>query len=167
MLVLAIDPGCAESAYVLTDEEKKPLRFGKVENEDMLAVITGARFEFPNVRIEVVIEMVSGYGMPVGREVFETCVWIGRFFQLAGDAELVLRSDVKLHVCGRRSAKDGNVRLALIDGFAKHDFKTGKGTKKNPDWFYGFRADVWQAYALAVTYVDQNGERRKNGGENE
>jgi hypothetical protein len=162
MIILAIDPGCAESAYVLADEEKKPLRFGKVGNGEMIEIVAKMRSDFPNVRVKVVIEMVSGYGMPVGREVFETCVWIGRFFQFAGDAELVLRSDVKLHVCGRRSAKDGNVRLALIDRFAKHDFKTGKGAKKNPDWFYGFRADVWQAYALAVTYIDQNGEHRKS-----
>ena len=28
------------------------------------------------------------------------------------------------------------------------------GTKAEPGWFYGFRADVWQAYALAVYVAD-------------
>ena len=39
MIVLAIDPGNIESAYVLMDDHYKPLQFGKVGNEDMLDII--------------------------------------------------------------------------------------------------------------------------------
>jgi hypothetical protein len=138
----------------------RPLEFGKVKNDIMRDIV---KKESVARMAQVVVEMISSYGMPVGREVFETCVAIGRFVEIAGDAKLVSRAEVKLHVCGSARAKDGNIRTALIDRFATHDLKNGKGTKKNPDWFYGFRADVWQAYALAVTHIDRIGlkEERK------
>jgi hypothetical protein len=52
-------------------------------------------------------------------------------------------------------AKDGNIRQALIDRFGP------VGTKKNPGWFYGFSGDVWQAYAVGVTYADMQKDNRE------
>ncbi|HIS93062.1 MAG TPA: hypothetical protein IAA84_08630 [Candidatus Alectryocaccomicrobium excrementavium] len=159
MLILAIDPGTTQSAFCLMrTEDQSCVQFGIRANAELPGTVLE---EYPVGR--VVIEMVASYGMPVGREVFETCVWIGRFAQIAEDwympVDFVYRRDVKLHLCGSAQANDANIRHALIDRFAVHDLKNGKGTKKNPDWFYGFAKDVWAAYAVGVTYIDRKDEK--------
>ena len=150
MKVLAIDPGNRQSAWCMIDGETlKPLSFGKDENQVVLDAVQHLSYD------SIVIERVASYGMAVGRDVFETCEWVGRFTQAARvPPDYVYRQEEKLHICGDSRAKDTNIRRALIDRFAQNDLKNGKGTKKNPDWFYGFSADVWQAYAVAVTYVE-------------
>ena len=102
--------------------------------------------------------MVASYGMPVGRDVFETCIFIGRMLEhiKKDNYSYIYRKEVKINLCGRTSgANDTTVRKALINRFAKFDFRSGKGTKKNPDFFYGFKADVWASYAVGVTYLDK------------
>lgn len=91
--------------------------------------------------------------MPVGREVFDTCVWIGRFIQAVAeygkDYEYIYRKEEKMNLCGSMKAKDSNIRQALIDRFGV------VGTKKEQGWFYGFKADIWSAYAVGTTYLDK------------
>lgn len=150
MTILAIDPGDKQSAYCFIDsEDLRPLRFAKAENAEVLLVLQLEKYDL------VVIERLASYGMPVGRNVFETCEWVGRFTQAAQKpVGYIYRQDEKLHLCHDSRAKDANIRRALIDRFATHDLKNGKGTKKNPDWFYGFSADVWAAYAVGITYTE-------------
>jgi hypothetical protein len=155
MKILAIDPGNEESAYVLMDEDYKPLEFGKVPNKDIFAVIGNSGMETE----EVAIEMIASYGMAVGKEVFETCVWIGRFkqacaYMFAKRVDYVYRKDVKINLCGQTKAKDSNIIQALKDRFG------GKGTVKDKGWFYGFKKDIWQAYAVGVTYLDKQEEKK-------
>lgn len=152
--VLAIDPGNVESAWCVIDADTyRPQSFAKQPNADVLDVCEYA--------MPVAIEMIRSYGMAVGAEVFETCVWIGRFIERHETwhapltPALVYRADVKLHHCHSSKAKDSNVRQALVDRFAPGQPNHGKGTKAEPGWFYGFRADVWQAYALAVYVADE------------
>lgn len=141
MKILAIDPGCTESAYVII-EDYKPIKFGKVSNYEMLDII------HMDIYPLTVIEMIASYGMAVGKEVFETCVWIGRFTEVSCGTEYIYRKDVKMNLCGQTKAKDTNIRQALIDRFGV------VGTIKNKGFFYGFKADIWSAYAVGVTYLD-------------
>lgn len=155
MRVFAIDPGNVESAYCVIDGDTLgPLKFDKVENAELLELVRHDR-----LRADViVIERVASYGMAVGKEVFETCEWVGRFTEAAHaqdfQVEYIYRKDEKLHICQDSRAKDANIRRALIDRFARHDLKNGRGTKKSPDFFYGFRADIWAAYAVAITWAE-------------
>jgi hypothetical protein len=94
------------------------------------------------------IEAIASYGMPVGAEVFNTCIFVGRFQQAWRNPDavkLIYRRDVKLFLCGSARAKDGNIRQALID-------KLGPvGTKAAPGPLYGVKSHAWAALAVAVT----------------
>lgn len=157
MKIFAIDPGNEYSAYCVIDRETlRPLEFAKLTNDELYDLIRGRRFDETD---QAVIEMIESYGMAVGKEVFETVYWIGRFYETLKHKctilpERLYRKEEKLHICHDTRAKDTNIRVALIDRFAQHDFKNGKGTKKDPDWFYGFKADCWAAYAVAITFAE-------------
>lgn len=153
MRLLAIDPGTTESAYVVMDENYKPIEAKKLPNADVRQRLLELNPD------HVFIELIGHYGtgMPAGQTVFDTCIWIGRFVEilLERDPELVKRVPVKVHHCGSPRAKDTNVRQALVDRFTPNAPNMGKGTRAKPGWFYGFRADVWQAYAVGVYGLDK------------
>ena len=159
MRILAIDPGNIESAYVIIDHktyEPEQYDFGKVDNEELMRMIEVINLY--DVK-RAVIEKIASYGMPVGEEVFDTCIWTGRFVQALDErnipTELVKRYEVKINLCHDTRAKDANIIQALVDRFTPGASNRGKGTKQAPGWFYGFKADIWQAYALGVTYIDR------------
>ena len=102
--------------------------------------------------------MVAAYGMPVGAEVFETCVWIGRFHQealtLTRNIKYITRNQVKHNICYSSKANDATIKQALVDRFARGQRNHGKGTKKAPGFFHGFKKDIWSAFALGITFLD-------------
>lgn len=159
MKILAIDPGSKESAWLIYDENRqRPINFDISENEAFLMDIIGDEIVGLPATFTC-IEMIASYGMPVGKDVFETCIWIGRFIQAVDSTylestETVYRKDVKLHLCHNMRAKDPNIRQALIDRFGPGREKA-IGTKKNPGPLYGIKRDLWSALALAVTYADR------------
>jgi hypothetical protein len=155
-MILAIDPGNIETGFCLINDNYTIIEKGKWKNEDLLAYIYN---DLPSL-CDVVIEMVASYGMAVGQTVFDTCVWIGRFHEASLNsvrrASKIYRKDIKMNICGQTRAKDSNIRQALVDRFSydRHKAKGGKGTKSDPGFFFGFKSDIWAAYALGVTYLD-------------
>lgn len=158
MQILAIDPGNIKSGYVIAEYNEtditKVLQVGKLDNDDLMQIIAESG------NIDFAIEMIAGMGMTVGKEVFDTCVWIGRFWERAltrnyRTMEYIYRREEKLCLCGSPRAKDANIRQALVDRYAPAQSGYGKGTKKHPGFFYGFSADMWAAMAVATTYYDK------------
>lgn len=147
--ILAIDPGSEQSAYVLLADHI--VEVGLVENQVCLWRVCELAEQSD---VQVVCEKIESYGMPVGREVFDTVFFTGRLYEaLRGGLEFVPRKDVKLALCGQLRAKDGNIIQALKDRFG------GKPTKAQPNPFYGgykLKADEWQALALAVVVRDSH-----------
>lgn len=146
MKILAIDPGSTESALVLWDGSQI-LDHRKEPNEDIISHIILLKYDV------LAIEAIASYGMPVGKEVFDTCIWTGRYIQTAVNHqrpyELIPRREVKLHLCNSVRAKDANVRQALIDRVGP------QGKKAIPGPTYGIKADEWAALGLALTAYHQ------------
>ncbi len=157
-MILAIDPGNIESGVVVLNEDYSIEFKEKMLNEHVIGLV----FKMSQEKCidHIVIEMVASYGMAVGQTVFDTCVWIGRFYQIGivngNPVSKIYRKDIKMNICGQTRAKDSNIRQALVDRFSydRHKAKGGKGTKSDPGFFFGFKSDIWAAYALGVTYLD-------------
>lgn len=145
-ILLAIDPGPTESAYVKLSQSRV-IECGKVSNEEMLQIVRDSSQQ-------IAVEMIASYGMAVGAEVFETCVMIGRICEAAGFEPIrVKRIEVKSHICHSAKANDANMRQAIIDRYGGKDVAIGK--KANPGPLYGVSGDVWAALAVGLTVLDQ------------
>lgn len=154
-MILAVDPGTTKSGFVILDEGHVTSS-GVLSNREALEMVAGHAGT-------VAIEMVASYGMAVGKDVFETVRWIGRFQQASRDPEavrLVYRRDVKLHLCGSAKAKDANVRQALLDLFpGSGGGKTPQiGTKAARGPLYGVSSHAWSALAVAMTALSRRAE---------
>jgi hypothetical protein len=149
MNILAIDPGTTETAYVvLVDDEIA--EFEKDENEEVRQRV--AQLLDKKLVDHVVIEMVKSYGMRVGADIFETCVYIGELKRTAEDRGATVhrmgRKEVVLEVCRSPRASDGDVIQAMKDRWGE------PGTKKTPGATYGIKDDIWQALGLATAFKD-------------
>lgn len=163
--ILAIDVGTVDSGYAIMRFDKddiKLLSFGKIANEALMQIIKNNGYD------QLVYEQFQSFGMAIGESTIESILWNGRLIQAAIDrgipVDRIYRKEEKLFLCNTLRAKDANIRQALIDRYAKTDKKNGKGTKKEPDVFFGVKKDVWSAIAVGVTWREKMEEK---GGEKE
>ncbi len=156
MKLLCIDPGTKKSGAVIFNGEEIIESYPEIDNHELLEKID---YDFMYDCEKLAIEMVASYGMAVGKEVFETCVWIGRFLQLFGQihTERIFRKDVKLCLCNSMRAKDTNIRQAILDRFpATGGGKTPQvGIKKQPGPLFGVSKHAWAALAVGITYFEE------------
>ena len=148
--LLAIDPGTFKSGWVMLVDGQITAA-GVSANTELLDMIT--TLAPPCISIE----WIQSMGMAVGQEVFETCMWVGRFIQLAPKTTQIIRvprTQVKLHHCGSARAKDPNVSAAVREKYGQ------KGTKREPGYFYLVSSHAWQAFAVGA-YVMEGAEGAK------
>jgi hypothetical protein len=157
--IFAIDPGPERSAYVEYDPTNtlSPIfGWGHVSNRELLLEVGD---EQPR---DGVIEVMQSYMLRVGKSVFDTCEWIGRFdlrwYEVHAERWLyrLTKPEVSLYLCGRRNAKKPDLNGALYQKFGGSR-RAAVGIKKAPGPLYGLTGDhVWDALALAVTWHEQN-----------
>ena len=153
--ILGIDPGTKHSAWIRY-EDGRPVRSEMgIENNSKLLTMLRHR-DWPGSPT-LAIEWVESFGMAVGREVFETTYWIGRFLEAwlnqGGAAVRIGRRDIKLHLCGQVRANDANIRAALIDRYGASRSEA-IGLKGDQGPLYGVKAHIWSALAVAVTAAE-------------
>ena len=146
-LLIAVDPGPADCGVAI-------FRDGIYSSSSICTSDSMvAAWSYPtDVQCTYVIEMIGHYGkgMPVGAEVFHTCVWIGRFLQAWGPnrCHLVLRASIKARLCGTVAARDANVRQVIIDRLG------GPAARKKGGILHGVKADAWQAIAVGLAWLE-------------
>ena len=158
--IIAIDPGTTHSAVLAWSCGVVENKTGFFENKMVGDVI--ADLVVPEEGFTLVIEGIQSYGKPVGQETFDTCVWIGRFIEiarrnLADHHHLIYRPAIKAIVCGTTQSTDADVRASLLRLFpATGGGATPQvGTKAQPGPLYAISGHLWSALAVAVAFSAQ------------
>jgi hypothetical protein len=148
--ILAIDPGPRFSAYVELAGVRILAR-GKVGNLELLKLVREREPHGP-----LVVEMVAPYGRVVGRHVFNTCVWVGRYLEAwRGVGRLLTRQEVKKALGMRMQSTDADVRAMRIERWGG---KVSRRPRDVPEPLRGVTGDQWAALAVAVAWKTLHGE---------
>ena len=150
MIVVGIDPGDTQSAYAIVCQDYSVAEAAKVDNESLTDVLKGASV----CNSQVVVEGIQSYGMPVGRNVFDTCYQIGRILQICDDLGLPWtiynRPEYTKAICGVQKISDSVLRQALLLRF-------GGDKKGEPLNKLKGSTDKRSAFAIAAYHLDVTG----------
>lgn len=153
-LIVAVDPGNMKSAYVVMDRQRKIVTHGKIENMLLRALLTDLSDHSAVSRM--VIESPRPRGQQVTWQLFQTCQWIGRFIE-AWHPKPYIEADrrkVKYHLTESVKSTDAQVRAALMGMWGGKDIAVGSKKSGHLGPLYGMKADIWQALAVGVTFVE-------------
>jgi hypothetical protein len=162
VIVIAIDPGHKESAFVSfngTSIVNKDI----LDNEEMLVRLDQAKESARHYDGDVVLvtEQMQMFATAhgVGVEVFDSVFWAGMFTQAWKPRrwDRILRSKVRGHLGAIRGG-DAAVRQALIERFGPYK-EQAIGLKKTPGPLFGVKSHEWSALAIAVVWYDVNGHK--------
>lgn len=149
-----IDPGTTQSALIVWTSDG---RISQIidDNEKIRTLLRRQMTPCEVQDFHVYIEMIQCMGMAVGKETFQTVLWIGRFVEVLYDnakghhySTLIPRNNVKHAMCGSSKAKDANIAQSVRDKVGE------KGSKRAPGPTHGVSSHGWQALAVAVTGLE-------------
>lgn len=153
MIILAIDPGTTESAWVVYDSSGTVILHGFEPNDQLLQALSKLSMSCSFIACEE----IACYGMAVGKEVLDTVRFTGRLQERSSlidvPFKLITRREVKMFLCGSMQASDSNIRQALIDRWGGKASAIGR--KKSPGPLYGISSHRWSALAIAVTAAEK------------
>lgn len=179
MILLSCDPGPEISAWAKL-RDGVPFTWDMERNDRFIDYLRDNQF---NDCDHLAIEIMQGYGMPIGNDVLITQLWAGRIIQAWYPSEYtgLTRTEVKGHLCRIGSGNDSTVRTALIEryggesvaiGGRKCRVCKGKGKKKSETChicrgegietpqgpLYGITGDdIWSACSIGKTWWDKYG----------
>ena len=114
MKILAIDPGTEKSGIVICNIDRSIDLAVELENDAVLNEIRVQNID------EVVIETIESFGLAVGKTTFQTCIWIGRFWEAwkihsEKDPHIISRGDEKIVLCGAKKIGRASCRERVSD----------------------------------------------------
>lgn len=176
-IVMAIDPGCEETAFVIWDSEQKiMLNKHKLPNKELLLKLKSI-LEGGIVQI-VGIETISSYSMAVGQTTFDSAIWTGIFKQkiesLGYNVKLIFRQSIKMH----HALAISGVNDTVLNNILKRKYGEDN-TVKRPNRIYWneevekrggskyMNGDMYAAFALATFLTEPNESLIRNPAERE
>lgn len=149
--ILAVDPGPEKSGWVIIDTETYDPIKSELDKNERLYDWVGV---YADSMEAIIVERPICTRM-AGTSISETAIVAGYVAGVANKScpcYYITRPKVKGRIAHRGT--DSDVISYLVGRFAEGEPNMGKGTKKAPGFFYGFKADIWQAYALGVVFLD-------------